>query len=198
MILRILLLTTLLSAQTSFAAPSKMIGTSALSKKVFSRILVSQTQDKSWTLPDLYFFTEPPVSFVEQMGFYDVESFEIKNGDPNPFNMILISLLAHNISEQLAQSCSTLPATTVPLPMIQDPLRKILTQLCLWPAPQSLDQAVINNFFHQITGFDFSSAEKDVWMKHVQSPLFLQKNSTQAIYEMTYTLFMNPYFLLKK
>lgn len=199
MMLRFLLLFTFfLTAQLSFAVPAKMIGTSALSKKIFNRIFLSQTPDKSWTLPDLYFFTEPPISFVEQMGFYDAASFEIKNGDPNPFNMILISLLAHNIAEQLSQSCSPLPATITTPPSLHDPLKKVLMQLCLWPSPQALDQSVISDFFHQITGFDFSASEKEVWMNYVQSSSFLQKNSSQAIYEMTYTLFMNPYFLLKK
>lgn len=199
MILRyLIILIFTINAQISFAAPAKMVGASALSKKIFNRIFLSQTQDKTWTLPDLYFFTEPPLSFVEQMGFYDVDSFEIKNGDPNPFNMVLISLLAHNIAEQLSQSCSSIPVVTTPRPTIRDELKTQLAFLCKWPSPQALDQVVISDFFHQIAGFDFSSIEKEAWMNYVQSSSFLQKNADQAIYEMTYTLFMNPYFLLKK
>ncbi len=179
---------------TAQAAPAKLIGSSALSDKIFSRVFVATTPAKQWTFLDLYFFTYPPYSFINQIGHYDAASFEIKNGDPNSYNMILLGVLIDNISQLLSDSCSTTSARL----QLQKDLQPSLTKLCAWPALSAIDENVLIEFFHQITLFDYSFEEKQAWLSHFQHPDTLKKTASEVIYEMTFTLMMNPHYLLKK
>lgn len=180
----------------SHANSAKLIGGQAFSSKVFSRFFEAEAKDKNWALVDLYFFTKPPESFMAQLGFYDKGSFEMKNGNPNSYNMILYSNLIDNIAQIVADSCSTL--AIVKRPDLQKSLQSTVRQLCSWPLPSATDQNVLIDFFHQITLFDYSYEEKQAWLNHFQHPDMLKKTASEVIYEMTFTLMMNPYFLLNK
>lgn len=193
--MRLLFLNLLLCASVSAqAAPAKLIGASALSDKIFSRVFVASSPTKKWTFLDLYFFTNPPYSFVDQLGYYDAASYEIKNGDPNSYSMILLGVLVDNISQLVSESC----ATTSTGPQLQKELQSTLAKLCAWPALSAVDENVLTEFFHQITLFDYSFEEKQAWLAQFQHPDSLQKTANDVIYEMTFTLMMNPHYLLKK
>ena len=185
---------TLLLSFSLQASPAKLIGTTAFSDKVFSRVLDSNGPEKTWTLMDLYFFTNPPTSFVEQLGYYDAASFEIKNGDPNSYNMILLGVLVDNISQAIADSCST----TANGPQLLTSLKSSVDKLCAWPALSAVDENVLTEFFHKITLFDYSFEEKQAWLSHFQNPEYLNKSASDVLYEMSFTLMLNPHYLLKK
>ncbi len=184
----------LCSSLSAHATPAKLIGFSALSDKIFSRVFVSTTPTKTWNVLDLYFFPNTPLSFANQLGHYDAASYAIKNGDPNSYNMILLGVLIDTISQQLSESCS---ATTMGLQLQKD-LQTALAKLCSWPALSAVDENVLVEFFHQVTLFDYSFDEKQAWLTHFQHPDMLKKTASEVIYEMTFTLMMNPHYLLKK
>lgn len=192
----LIVLTFLVLAPHASASSAKLIGAQAMSDKIFSRIYESATSEKNWTILDLYCFSKPPFSFTAQLGFYDKASFEIKNGDPNSYNMILYVRLVDNIAQWVAESCS--PTTITNRPVIKSRLQTSLGKLCAWPLPHAIDQNNLIDFFHQITLFDYSFEEKLAWLAHFQSSEMQKKNAHDVIYEMTFTLMMNPYFLLKR
>jgi hypothetical protein len=174
------------------AEPSKMIGSAALQQKFENRLYSS-----SFTLAELYGFQTPPSSFPQQLGFYQTGSYQIKNGEPNSFNMILLSYLMDQIAQDLSQACAN-PKPQSHLPTLRLSLQKSLQNFCHWPAPLSLEEKNFDQLLSLITNFDLPLQEQQIWKKHFQSPQHFNKQPQQIIYEMTYTLLMNPYFLLKR
>lgn len=174
------------------AAPSKMIGFTALEQKILSRVY----EAPQGQLLTMYGFTQPPFSFVQQLGFYEPGSYNIKNAEPNSFNMVLLSFLMDRIAQDLAQICNTTPFKTfAPLKPSMD---KALRAFCTWPAPSALEQKNFDQFLLAMTVVDLSGKEQTAWKQHFQSPSQLTKPREQILYEMSYSLLMNPYFLLKK
>ncbi len=173
------------------AEPSKMIGFAALEQKIFSRVY----EKPQGELLELYGFIVPPQSFSQHLGFYDNGS-TLKNAEPNSFNMVLLSFLMDRIAHNLAQTCN--PNDPNNFPPLKSTLQKSLSAFCDWPAPSSLEQKNFDQLLLSMTVFDFSSKEQLAWKQHFQSPSQFTKSREQIIYEMSYSLLMNPYFLLKK
>lgn len=206
----LLLLGVLFLAQNSFAYGAKLIGHTALHKKIFTRVFDPQNELKNFSLADLYYFEETPHSFKNYIGYYEsnIDNDGIKNGEPNSFNFILLSILADNIASTVTETCNDhrleFPVSeatklfVVAKPDLNNNLKSIISRLCSWPLVQTNKENLLLDLFYQITVFDYSTSEGQAWLQHFMNKDYELKSNQEVIYEMVYTLILNPHFLLKK
>ncbi|MBL8661782.1 MAG: hypothetical protein JNM29_03105 [Candidatus Odyssella sp.] len=120
-------------------------------------------------------------------GFGNEHSF--RNGVPNALNMVIWHATLSRFAAAVGESCAT-PR----LPM-QARFRATLKKVCAWPAESARDEAVLQEFWLALMGYQAPEAEYAAWRDFFRSA-YAAKPATETVAAMTLAIAMNPYFLL--
>jgi hypothetical protein len=122
-------------------------------------------------------------------GFGSEHSF--RNGGPNSLNMVVWHATLSRFAAAVGGSCAT-PRLTLH-PHFLDTLQK----LCAWPAESAKSDAVLQEFWLSVMGYNAPEAEYAAWRDFFRQS-YGQRPAAETVAAMTLAITMNPYFLLHK
>jgi hypothetical protein len=121
--------------------------------------------------------------------FGDEHTFQ--NGSPNSVSMVIWRISLSGFAKSVADSCAA-PR----LPFHQRFLTTLRT-LCAWPADAAKTDAVLQDFWFGIMGYNAPETEYAAWRDFFLIT-YAHRPAAETIDAMTLAITMNPYFLLHR
>ncbi|MEA2906009.1 MAG: hypothetical protein QOC56_542 [Alphaproteobacteria bacterium] len=122
--------------------------------------------------------------------FGDEHTFQ--NGSPNSVNMVIWRVVLSGFAQSVAGSCQS------PRLNFHPRFLATLKTLCSWPAAEAKADAVLQDFWLSVMGFNAPESEYLAWRDFFLRSSYGHRPAAEAIDAMTLAITMNPYFLLHR
>lgn len=122
-------------------------------------------------------------------GFGSEHSF--RNGAPNALNMVVWHATLSRFSAEIGNSCQG------PRLALHPRFLATLDRVCAWPAASAQSDAVLQEFWLSLMGYNAPESEFAAWRDFFRAR-YAGRTATQTVAAMTLAITMNPHFLLHK
>jgi hypothetical protein len=121
--------------------------------------------------------------------FGDEHTFQ--NGSPNSVSMVIWRVALSGFAKSVAGSCAQ-PRLT-----FNDRFLRTLRALCRWPAMEAKTDAVLQEFWFSVMGYNAPQSEYAAWREFFLGR-YASRPAAETIDAMTLAITMNPFFLLHR
>jgi len=115
----------------------------------------------------------------------------LQNGSPNSVSMVIWRVALSGFAKSVAGSCGQ-PRLT-----FHDRFLTTLRKLCRWPAAEAKSDAVLQEFWFSVMGYNAPQSEYTAWREFFLAS-YASRPAAETIDAMTLAITMNPYFLLHR
>lgn len=169
------------------AQSSQFKGLTAVSKELSNRIAPKDSPlelDHFIPAEDLEDLAGTWASFGNEHSF--------QNGLPNSVNMVILRVTLSSFARSMGASCQT------PQLMLHPLFLATLQQLCAWPAAEAKTERVMLNFWSSVMGYSAPREEYLAWREFFLNSSYRDRPAAETVEAMTFSITMNPHFLLHK
>jgi hypothetical protein len=121
--------------------------------------------------------------------FGDEHTFQ--NGSPNSVSMVIWRVALSGFAKSVAGSCGQARLT------FHERFLTTLRTLCQWPAEEGKADAVLQEFWFSVMGYNAPQSEYAAWREFFLTS-YAKRSAAETISAMTLAITMNPYFLLHR
>lgn len=115
-----------------------------------------------------------------------------QNGLPNSVNMVILRVTLSSFAKRMGASCHT------PQLVLHPRFAATLRKLCAWPAPEAKTEAAMMNFWSGVMGYNAPKEEYLAWREFFLSSSYRDRPAAETVEAMTFSITMNPHFLLHR
>ncbi len=115
----------------------------------------------------------------------------LQNGSPNSVSMVIWRVALSGFAKSVAGSCGQ-PRLT-----FHERFLTTLRKLCRWPAAEAKSDAVLQEFWFSVMGYNAPQSEFAAWREFFLTS-YASRPAAETIDAMTLAITMNPYFLLHR
>ncbi len=116
-----------------------------------------------------------------------------QNGHPNSVNMLLWYMVLYGLADELQKNCDAPTGLT-----LQPSFAQALHDICAWPNASAKTDQVMGNFWLALMDYDAPPEELDAWKDFFLHSSYADKPGDQVVAAMSFSIFYNPHFLLRK
>jgi hypothetical protein len=176
----------LLMSASAHAQDPQLKGLAALSRELSSRIAPRESPIEL----DIFVPADGLDDLTGTWSNFGTEH-KFQNGTPNPVNIVIMQAALSGFAASLSESCVT------PQLPLHPRFLGILKKLCKWPAASAKADAVMEDFWVSIMGYDAPVEEHGAWRSFMRRE-YGDRPAAETIEAMTLAITMNPYFLMDK
>lgn len=114
-----------------------------------------------------------------------------RNGTPNALNMVVWHATFSRFSAEIGKSCEG------PRLALHPRFLAALDRICAWPAAAAKSDAVLEEFWLSVMGYNAPEAEYAAWRDFFRAR-YAGRPAVETVAAMTLAITMNPHFLLHK
>jgi hypothetical protein len=180
-----LLLATISTTQSS-AQNAQFKGWAAVSRELSTRLAAPGAS------LDLQKFV-PADDLDELLGTWNRfgDEHTLQNGSPNSVSMVIWRVALSGFAKSVAGSCGQARLT------FHERFLATLRKLCRWPAAEAKSDAVLQEFWFSVMGYNAPQSEFAAWREFFLTS-YASRPAAETIDAMTLAITMNPYFLLHR
>jgi hypothetical protein len=115
----------------------------------------------------------------------------LQNGSPNSVSMVIWRVALSGFAKSVAGSCGQARLT------FHERFLTTLRKLCRWPAAEAKSDAVLQEFWFSVMGYNAPQSEFAAWREFFLTS-HASRSAAETIDAMTLAITMNPYFLLHR
>jgi hypothetical protein len=115
----------------------------------------------------------------------------LQNGSPNSVSMVIWRVALSGFAKSVAASCGQ-PRLT-----FHERFLTTLRKLCRWPAAEAKSDALLQEFWFSVMGYNAPQSEFAAWREFFLTS-YASRPAAETIDAMTLAITMNPYFLLHR
>ena len=115
----------------------------------------------------------------------------LQNGSPNSVSMVIWRVALSGFAKSVAGSCGQ-PRLT-----FHERFLTTLRKLCRWPSADAKTDAVLQDFWFSVMGYNAPQSEYAAWREFFLTS-YASRSAAETIDAMTLAITMNPYFLLHR
>jgi hypothetical protein len=115
----------------------------------------------------------------------------LQNGSPNSVSMVIWRVALSGFAKSVAGSCGQ------PRLPFHERFLTTLRKLCRWPAAEAKSDAVLQEFWFSVMGYNAPQSEYAAWREFFLTS-YTSRSAAETIDAMTLAITMNPYFLLHR
>ena len=136
----------------------------------------------------------PAEGLAELLGTWDRfgDEHSFQNGTPNAVNMVIWRVVLSGFSHSIADSCQR------PRLAFNPRFMTTLRRLCAWPADGAKVDAVMQEFWFSVMGYNAPEGEYRAWRDFFLTSSYRSRPPVETIDAMTLAITLNPYFLLHR
>ena len=115
-----------------------------------------------------------------------------KNGQPNSLNILVWKMMFSQLSDKISGLCIGGDSTNFSVDFSTQ-----MTGLCKWPAATARSEESLKTFWTILMGYDAPEEEFLAFRDFFLSDQWSQARPNDVVWAMSYSILMNPYFLLR-
>ncbi len=115
-----------------------------------------------------------------------------KNGQPNSLNILVWKMMFSQLSDKISELCIGGDSTH-----FSPDFRTQMTTLCQWPSATGRNEESLKTFWTTLMGYDAPEDEYIAFRYFFLSDQWRQARPNDVVWAMSYSVLMNPYFLLR-
>jgi hypothetical protein len=175
-----------ISTTQSKAQNAQFKGWAAISRELSTRLAAPGAS------LDLHKFV-PADDLDELLGTWNRfgDEHTLQNGSPNSVSMVIWRVALSGFAKSVAGSCGQ------PRLSFHERFLTTLRKLCRWPAPEAKSDAVLQEFWFSVMGYNAPQSEYTAWREFFLAS-YASRPAAETIDAMTLAITMNPYFLLHR